>query len=195
MGILQLQDVPWWLRRTAIRLGLWGLLGLVFLLASLIFYVTKVAHLQQLTQAAYTEYELRQARAISTVKQVPNMQKNNILEIKKFYQTLPSAPELPKLLAQINQLANQHKLVLNSGDYQLRRAHQSANILQQSLVHYQIVLPVNGGYLQVRSFIADALHDMPALALDSVEIQRENTLSSKVETKLVFVLFVKEAVS
>jgi Tfp pilus assembly protein PilO len=193
MNILYFEDIFWWWRRTLNRLGYLGVLGLILLLISLAFYSTKVLPLRQLTQSAQVEYDAQQVGATPAVQGISTPEEDHSRELSDFYNRLPKASALTEALAQINQLAVDHKLILNSGDYQFKKTYQSAKELPQTLVQYEIKLPVKGDYVQVRRFIADVLQHMPALALESIEIKRETTLSGLVDTRLVFVLFMRDS--
>ena len=59
---------------------------------------------------------------------------------------------------------------------------------QATLARYEIVLPVTGQYVQIRQFIAQVLHELPALALSDLQLKRESAQSHSVEARLIFVL-------
>ena len=52
-----------------------------------------------------------------------------------------------------------------------------------------MTLPVSGSYEQVRGFIAAALRDVPSLALDDIEFQREKIGDAQLETKVNMTLY------
>jgi Tfp pilus assembly protein PilO len=94
-------------------------------------------------------------------------------------------------LGLIDKSAFKHGLRLNRGDYKFTQIKQGQIAGNQYASRYEIVLPVTGQYVQIRQFIANVLQSQPALALSSVKIQRDNTLATNVEARLVFVLFLQ----
>ncbi|PPD18607.1 MAG: hypothetical protein CTY27_01280, partial [Methylotenera sp.] len=78
----------------------------------------------------------------------------------------------------------------NRGDYKLTQIKQ-LQTSQGALARYEIVLPVTGQYTQIRQFIAQVLHQLPALALSDMQLKRENAQSPLVEAQLIFVLMLK----
>lgn len=59
------------------------------------------------------------------------------------------------------------------------------------LAEVRIVMPVKTGYAPLRAFIKDVLADVPGLALDQFDLQRENIGANLVEARLRFSLFLK----
>ena len=59
-------------------------------------------------------------------------------------------------------------------------------------MRYQIVLPVNGSYPQVRRFLSDTMRDMPGLALDAISFKREGGGSAQLQTELRFTAFLRK---
>ena len=60
------------------------------------------------------------------------------------------------------------------------------------LARYEMMLPVRGGYPQMRAFIADALRAVPAMALVDIVIKREGVDSDSLEASLKFHLYLNE---
>lgn len=58
------------------------------------------------------------------------------------------------------------------------------------LARYSIILPLKAGYPELRRFTRDALRDLPALALEDVNLRRSDPKSPMLEAQLRFVLFV-----
>lgn len=55
-----------------------------------------------------------------------------------------------------------------------------------------IVLPVKGSYRQLRRFMARALSDTPALALETVSLNRQAVGDVAIEAQLRFRLYLKK---
>jgi hypothetical protein len=60
-----------------------------------------------------------------------------------------------------------------------------------ALSRYQLAMPLSGSYESVRVFIAEALAQDDALALDSVRLHRADSRSTEVQAELRFTLFAR----
>jgi hypothetical protein len=58
-------------------------------------------------------------------------------------------------------------------------------------MQYQIKLPVQGSYIQVRQFINHVLNTLPAVALNDISLKREDIASDLVYARLQFTLYLK----
>jgi len=185
MKIYNLSYLYWHLTKVAKNLGLWGILGFVMVIVSLLIYFTKVVVIEEelITSVAELEHQERTKTELRESIVVP--QHTTAQELEAFYAMFPSASSLPKWLGFIDKTAAKQHLVLNRGDYKLLQTQQGR------LMRYEIILPVAGKYTQIRHFIASILHQLPALALSDIQIKRENALSPTVEARLVFVLFLQ----
>ena len=193
MNKLDIHYVYWLSGRLSKTLGVWGLLGIVIILASSIFYF--VNFLPTSRQLLEVQNELQNKLEITQKNGRENSQKvipvqvvpaqTSTQEIAKFYKQFPAGASLPKWLRLIDTTALKRHLVLNRGDYKLTQSKQG------QLQRYEIVLPVSGSYVQIRQFIADVLQQLPALALSDLQIKRDNAMSPIVEARLVFVLFLQ----
>lgn len=195
---MSIQELSWYTMRLAKPLGVWGLLGVGLFCASLLMYGTAIRTLDEETAAMQTTLtqkplKLGQTDAAALPVTSPDMALPTAQTLQQLYQAFPFESSLPRLLAQLNQMASQQHLVLNSGDYRLKKVKQTRKNSDAQLVQYEIVFPIKGRYLAIRLFVAEALARLPTLAIDTLQISRENTLSPEVEARLVLVLFVKEA--
>jgi len=191
----------WQSQQIVKKLGLFGLLGLAIALGCGVFYASKIIpindqileHNLSIQQAKLNNAE--QKNLSIPIKNVPQQITND--DITKFYARFPAGASLPTWLSLINETAVKQGLLLNRGDYKLSQIKSTtansnpANSNPGQLSRYEIVLPVTGQYSQIRQFIAQVLYQMPALALSEMQIKRENTLSPKVEARLVFVLMLQ----
>lgn len=214
MNKLNLHYCYWLSGKFAEKLSVWGILGFLIFLSSVIFYLVQVAPLEQ--KIKYTQQNMfaqnllqdelndteNRKRALNNRNTVGNEKKltdsqtqaqltDPAQELIKFNEMLPNGASLPEWLSLIDKAAIKQHLILNRGDYKLTQIKQDKNIKNQSS-RYEIVLPVTGEYTQIRQFIANVLKLQPALALSDLQIKRENTLAPLVEARLVFVLFLKD---
>ena len=186
----------WQLQQIVKKLSLFGLLGLAIALGCGLFYASKIMPIND--QILDHNLSIQQAK-LNNVKQknlsipinnVPQQITND--DITKFYARFPNGASLPKWLSLINETAVKQGLRLNRGDYKLTQIKASPiNSKSGQLSRYEIVLPVTGQYSQIRQFVAQVLHQLPALALSEMQIKRENTLAPTVEARLIFVLMLQ----
>ena len=191
----------WQSQQIVKKLGLFGLLGLAITLSCGVFYASKIIPIND--QILEYNESIQQAKLNNAEQKNLSIPINNVPQqitnddITKFYARFPDGASLPKWLNLINETAVKQGLLLNRGDYKLTQIKSTQTKSTQikpnpgQLSRYEIVLPVTGQYSQIRQFIAQVLYQMPALALSEMQIKRENTLSPKVEARLVFVLMLQ----
>ena len=197
-------NIHYWLwqsQQIVKKLGLFGLLGLAIALGCGLFYASKIIPINN--QILEYNESIQQAKLNNAEQKNLSIPINNVPQqitnddITKFYARFPDGASLPKWLSLISETAVKQGLLLNRGDYKLTQIKSTpanstpANSNPGQVSRYEIVLPVTGQYSQIRQFIAQVLYQMPALALSEMQIKRENTLSPKVEARLVFVLMLQ----
>ena len=190
-------NLAWHLRRTTKKLGLWGLMGLAFSLASICFYLFYLIPTDnQLLRLQNELTYVKKNASVNRQQQISSFSPNSsasavtprqtsAAEVALFYQQFPAGASLPNWLQAIDTAALKQRLILNRGDYKLIKTKQN------QLQRYEIVMPVTGGYIQIRHFIEDVLLHIPVLALSDLQMKRENSLSPTVDAKLVFVLYLQ----
>ncbi|HZP92634.1 MAG TPA: GspMb/PilO family protein [Burkholderiales bacterium] len=109
-------------------------------------------------------------------------------QLAAFYGKLQSAPQAPEVVHRLHAAARSAGLVLDRGEY--RPLPDPSG----KLVRYQIVLPVKGSYPQVRRFLAQAMRDMPGLALDGIGFQRDKGGPTTIEAQLRLTVFLRAAI-
>jgi len=107
-------------------------------------------------------------------------------QLEAFYQPFPASESVPDWLAKIYALADEQQLTLEAGDYVL--AHAESGRLDK----FTVTLPVRGSYPQLRRFIRAALLTAPALALERIDLKRDNVAQGNVEARIVFLLFLEK---
>jgi Tfp pilus assembly protein PilO len=108
-------------------------------------------------------------------------------QLALFYEAFPAENTIPAWLEKIYASASTDGIKLESGEYSLQRAQLGR------LNQYRITFPIKGAYPQIRKFISDVLVSAPAIALDSIQMKRENVGEGSVEARLVFLLYLEPA--
>ena len=195
MHWLNMAYLRWYASQMIKKIGVLGIVALAIALGCGLFYAFNIVPLQQkMADDANKLPPTNSAQILSgkTEKsQLKVMTKQTTPEqIKRFYAQFPASDTLPNCLRLIDNIALKQRLTLNRGDYKLTQI-KSLQINQATLARYEIVLPVTGQYVQIRQFIAQVLHELPALALSDLQLKRESAQSPSVEARLIFVLLLK----
>lgn len=108
-------------------------------------------------------------------------------QLALFYQGFPAEDSIPDWLEKIYASAGADGIKLESGEYSLQRAQVGR------LNQYRITFPIKATYPQLRKFMSDVLASTPAIALDSLQMKRENVGEGTIEARLVFLLYLEPA--
>lgn len=162
------------------RLGKPGMLGILLLLGGLVyltgFVLPKAAQLQEL--AAGNE---RARKASMTEKARAARQGMGLSQRQAF------APEAATALRRLYDAAEESGLDLVQGEYRMQESRE------EGVRQYQFMLPVYGSYADVRKFLALALNNDPALALNSMQMRREAIEETELDVTLSFTLYLGTA--
>lgn len=173
-----------WLSRRWLRtLGGPGVLAMAGLAALPVFYFSAIrplqAHLDEVSQGVARRYE-EEALARRSDGNRPRGPDEQLAAYYGFFPPVRSAPQwLEKLVA----LAESHGLSLDQGEY------QAAPDKVGKLVRFQMTLPMKGEYPQIRRFLADLPGELPAVALEQVQFERDSIADPEVDTKVRLVLY------
>lgn len=108
---------------------------------------------------------------------------NGAQELERFHLALPGQQDAALVIQRIYDLAGHQSIALASGEYALASEPGSR------LARYQIMLPVRGSYPQIRRFIHAILADIPALALEDVDLQRRQVNDSQLDGRIRMTLY------
>jgi len=162
------------------NLGWPGILGLGLLTFIAAFYFSAFRPEQVRLEELRTEVaKLAESRA-RTDSEEPKTPSD---KLDAFYKFLPPSNRISDLLGKIYGAADRQGLKLEQGEYRAGRGNVNG------LTHYQVMLPVKGTYPQVRKFVAAALAEVPNLALDSIQFERQKIGDSIVDAKVKMVLY------
>lgn len=99
---------------------------------------------------------------------------------------IPRSLAAEAVLAHLFGAADRAGLTLARGDYKLLAGDAGTGR------RYQLSLPVRGRYPAIRVFLAAALDDNPALALNDLRMQRDAIESEDMEATLRFTLYLED---
>jgi len=102
----------------------------------------------------------------------------------------PEARE--KMLVRIQQLAVEAGLNAESGAYHEVRSNISLKAGGSPLIKYQVSMPLHGSYPALRNWLSAVMNEMPSMALEELNIRRDNVLNPEVEAQLRFAFYFEE---
>ncbi len=102
-----------------------------------------------------------------------------------FESGFPDQKAIGASYARLWNVARRHGVVLRQAEFKLAEANQD------EFRRYTIRVPVTADYAALRSFVLDALGELPSLALEEMNLRREDSKSLQLEASLDFVLFLR----
>lgn len=162
------------------KYGLLSVIGFALLIAAFLFYTLLTSAVLKKSQYIKS-VTMPEAEA---TKVVPREDLNtSISSTGNFYNHLPNYAELGGKLNSIFEAAANNELVVDQVEYKLEIFNQS------QFARYHIVLPLTGGYVNIRKFINMIMQNNPTLSLDHISFDKESTSDSLIDVKLDLSLY------
>ncbi len=181
MRFFSIQRLFWHVRRVALAVGWPGMIALLLLAGSAAFAALMVQPLQErvtsLRQDAKSLHDQSRAK-VSGAKSL-----NPAEQLAEYYRFFPRQETITDSMAVLYSAAAAQNLSLEQAEYRLVHGRDD------KLTRYEIVLPVKGGYVQVRKFMAQALADVPNLSLDAITFSRQKIGDAAVDAQLRFTFY------
>lgn len=162
-----------WLAWGAARLGWPGLLGLALLGASLALCQVGVHPLEAEAIRLETQAAVR-ARQPAPAQGAP---------LPDWRTLLPADDQAYVRLAGLFKAAHAAGLALDEGNYRTQAETRSG------LVRRVVTLPVSGSYPALREFLAEALNQDEALALEGLRLSRDSLENPELQAELRFAFY------
>lgn len=173
-------QLRWQFRHWLPLLGWPGIVGISLLAICLTLYLSTIRPLQ-------TRLAEAQRRAASGDEQFLNAAHRGegapSEQLVKFYKFFPPEKNSPEWLEKLVAVAEKNGLNLNEGGYQVARDKSGR------LMRFRITLPVHGKYQQIRKFLASLSTEIPIMALENVQFERNKIIESAVKAKVKLVLY------
>lgn len=164
------------------RLGWPAVVGVMLILGTILFYIMvgkPVEHKLHALEAGTMRMRTAIARHQSSwVQESPHS------AMQVFYQSLPSESAIPGILEKLFDAAYENNLAVDTGEFQLLHEKES------SFSRYQIFLPVQGTYPDIRRFVNWVLKEFPSAALDDISFGRDDVKSPELEAKVRLTIYV-----
>jgi hypothetical protein len=104
-------------------------------------------------------------------------------ELAEFYAALAQPTSVPDLLRKLHRAARDQGLTLDQAEY------RPVPDPDGGLTRYQILLPAKGTYPEVRRFLVQAGSEIPGLAVDGINFQRQQIGDTALEAQIKLTLF------
>jgi Tfp pilus assembly protein PilO len=169
--------------RQIARAGWPGAVGAALLALCALFYYTQFQSQQQ--RIVKLERELTKLRAQQSQQDATPMRAalTTDEQLAAFYAYFPSRAKTADILATLYAEAAKQSLRIDRAEY--RAASDSVG----KIMRYQITLPVQGSYPQIRRFVAGTLADVPVVSIENVQFQRQKAGDQTVEAKIRLVVY------
>jgi hypothetical protein len=187
-----LSQALWYRRRCLKALGLWGLLGSGIMIGTLLFfYFTDIAMppLQPDEQQSSTDLSVPTTSDHHMLAQPESDAERKLNTLLAVINLLPEERRLPSIINQMHEEAKRAQLSIASADYKWRKLKKNIPFADGTLVQYEITFPVKGSYTAIRNMLNAVLAQTPTLALDRLELNRENVTNVLAEARVTFVVF------
>jgi len=166
------------------ELGWQGMSGIVLVLLGLFFSNAVLKPQEERAGVMRDKAESLNQRSSLSAGIPGDTPQSKAVVLKRFYDFFVDDKEITDHLAKIYNLAESSGLVLRQGDYKLVLGKN------ERLMQYQILLPVTGGYNQVRGFVARLLDKVPVISLDQINFERKNANVPTIEAQIMITLYI-----
>lgn len=134
-----------------------------------------------LQRAQATERELERERKARQ----PDPGGDQVSRLAEFEVGLPQAEGALRAVKHLHRSAAEHDVVLSTGEYRL--VGEPGGRLQR----YQITLPADGTYPDLRAWMADVLNELPTMALDELSLKRDTVGEAQVQARVRWSFYLK----
>ncbi len=174
----------WLLRRrgSAIALGL----GLALCAAALALHGLAVQPLQERIEALQAQRNAPRDGALERLGDALAADAEPQAQLASFHAFFAREDSLTDRLAQVHAAARGLGLEMKRADYRLnsRADHR--------LDRYQMIVPIQGHYTTIRSFVTTVLREQPTLALEQIVFQRKGIGESAVDAQVSFTFYLSK---
>lgn len=165
------------------RIGRVGIVGLALMVFSLGLLLATSLPLRR--QSDELERTLDAVRATAVADRRARLAADPGARLERFLAELPRQPDLPQVIDRMLREAEDAGVELERGSYELRPGDS------RTIARYTISLPVQATYPQIRAMTGAVLAALPAVALESLRIERDGVSDEVVAADLRFAVFVR----
>jgi Tfp pilus assembly protein PilO len=174
--------LPFAMRRERVRLGLPGAVGVGGLVLCLGLYFSILQPAEQRRDAARLTVSSLQKR-IAQMRPDSKQEKPLGEQLAAFYRLFPIEQDATDSVGKIVAIGKRDGLVLQQAEYKAEPDKTG------KLTRFQMSLPLKGEYQAIRRFLSDVYAEMPIVALEQVQFERQKVGDSMVDAKVRLVIF------
>jgi hypothetical protein len=163
--------------------GVPGVLGAAFLAAAAVGQFLLLPRIEQSAAMARATAAREHKTYLKAAEAARGGAPDATESLARFRATLTSEKSAGKAFEIIQRNAKKHGFVPDGTEYKWQRQADAR------LAEVRIVMSLKGGYGALRSFVRDVLTDVPGLALEQFDLQRESVGAAGTEAHLRFALF------
>jgi hypothetical protein len=183
----------WFIRQCLKALGLWGLVGVCILIVTITLIDFKDNSANSLSMSPEQQAVALQDPVVP-VQESETIQTLSDLELglntlASVMTLLPEERSLPSILNKIHQQAKLAQISILSADYKWRKLKKTTPFSLGNLVQYEVTFPIKGSDSAIRNMLNAILAESPTVALDGLELKRENVTDAVTEAKVTFIVF------
>lgn len=176
----------WSLRRGLRSLGFPGVVAIGLLAVCPAFYFSSLVPAQQRLDQARSHAVILQARMERVAREPVRERRSPTEQLAAFYRVFPMSKDTPEWLGKLIAAAESRGIKLDQGEYTATPDRAG------KLVRFQMSLPVRGEYPQIRKFLAALPGEVPLVALELVQFERQKIADPQVEAKIKLALYLEQ---
>ena len=177
-----LRLVTWRLRRRMHALTLPGAVALGLLACESAFHFLAIVPALD-ERAKLRDQVMHQHRQSEPAAEHARARPDPRAELAQFYAARARPASAPDMLRKLHRAARDQGLTLDQAE------DRPLADPEARLTRYQILLPAKGTYPEVRRFLVQAASELPGLAIDGVNFQRQQIGDAAVEAQIRLTLF------
>ena len=174
----------WWAQRTLERAGPVVIGATVVALLTLAAWLVPARAISAEAHALALDNDAMQRRPVATTR-ASSLPLDSKGQLDAFESGFPEQKALGASYARLWSLAKRHGVTLRQAEFKLTETDQD------EFQRYTMRLPVTADYASLRGFVLDALGEFPSLALEEMNLRREDSKSLQIDAQVNFVLFVR----
>lgn len=172
------RDITTWI--ATVRLGWQGRLGLGLLVLAAAAYFLAVApaaeRLDELEHSAHAQASRAGSPALGGARPADE-------QLVEFYRFFPGDKEFVDWLGKVALIANEDGLAIDQAEYTV------VEDVGGRLARYQVTLPIRGDYRQIRRFLSTLGSEVPIVALEQVQFDRQKVGDTVVNARIRLAIF------
>ena len=179
-------ESPLWARRRWLHLFGWpGAVGAGLLSMCTALYLSTIQPAQMRLNEVHESAVSIQERVQRAANGLNHSELAPAEQLAEFYRIFPNEKSLLPWLEKIFALAQANGIRLDQGEYKVTRDKVG------KLLRFQMTLPVNSGYPQIRKYLNSLRAEIPIISMEHLQFERQKVNDSEVEAKIKLALYLE----